>query len=64
MSENEQIENRSKLVISSVALLFCLVWALIGESDLKIVAVSIAFYCFLKAGIETEMSERASHGSH
>ena len=30
MSENELTVNKSKLVISSVALLFCLVWALIG----------------------------------
>ncbi len=64
MSENELTVNKSKLVIASVALLFCLVWALIGESDIKIVAVTIAFYCFLKAGIETEMSARELHGAH
>ena len=64
MNENELTINKSKLIISSVALLFCLVWALIGESDIKIVAVAVAFYCFLQAGIETEMSARAAHGSH
>lgn len=64
MSENELTMNKSKLVISSVALLFCLVWALIGEADIKIIAVTIAFICFLKAGIETEMSARAGHDSH
>lgn len=64
MSENQLIKSKNSLVISSVALLFCLVWALIGESDIKIIAVTVAFVCFLKAGIETEMAARAEHGSH
>lgn len=56
--------NKIKFTISSVALVFCLVWALIGESDIKIVAVSIAFMCFLQHGINMEMSAREMDGSH
>ncbi len=64
MSENELTKSKNSLAITSVALLFCLVWALIGESDIKIIAVTIAFTCFLKAGIEVEMNARAGHDSH
>jgi hypothetical protein len=65
MSHNEELtKNRSKFIVSAVALVFCLVWALIGEADVKIVAVSISFIAFLKYGIATEMSYLAGHGSH
>ncbi len=56
---NDLVKNKTHLAISSVALLFCLVWALVGEADIKIVAVAITFIYFLKSGIETEMSARA-----
>ncbi len=60
MTHNQElIKNKVHLVLSSVALIFCLVWALVGESDIKIVAVTLAFIYFLKSGIETEMSARA-----
>ena len=64
MTNNEFTANKTKFAIASVALAFCLVWALIGESNIKIIAVAISFICFLKAGIETEMSARALHGGH
>ena len=65
MTHNEDYtNNKTKFAISGVALIFCLVWALVGESDIKIVAVSIAFMFFLQYGIATEMSAREMDGSH
>ena len=56
---NELDTNKTHFAIAAVAFLFCLVWALVGESDIKIVAVGLSFMYFLKSGIETEMSARA-----
>ena len=65
MSHNEDLtNNKTKFSIAAVALVFCLIWALIGEADIKIVAVSIAFMYFLKYGIETEMSAISQNSSH
>ena len=65
MSHNEEFtNNKSKLVISTVALLFCLVWVLVGEADIMIVAVSIAFYAFLKYAVATEISYIEGNDSH
>jgi len=57
-SNQEHINNKTGFALSSVALLFCLVWALVGEADIKILAVSISFMYFLKYGIATEMSAK------
>lgn len=54
---DEQNKHRSRLSIAVVALVFCSVWALIGEADIRIAAVTIAFMSVLKAGIDKEMSE-------
>jgi len=56
--------NKIKFSIAGVALVFCLIWALVGESNIKIIAVSIAFMCFLQHGIAVEMSAREMDGSH
>ena len=65
MTHDQDLNNNiTKFVISSVAFAFCLVWALIGEADIKIVAVGITFMYFLKYGIEVEMSAIAANGSH
>lgn len=65
MSRNEEfINNRSKLIISTIALLFCFVWALVGEADIKIVAVTFAFTLFLKYAVATEMSYLVAEDSH
>ena len=65
MAHNEALtNNKIKFTLSTVACGFCLVWARIGEADIKIVAVSIAFMCFLRHGIATEMSAISSDGSH
>ena len=65
MAHNEElVNNKIKFTLSAVAFIFCLIWALIGEADIKIVAVSVSFMCFLKYGIETEMSAISNDGSH
>lgn len=63
-ANQDYTNNKIKFTIAGVALVFCLVWALIGESDIKIIAVSIAFMCVLKHGIATEMSAREMDDSH
>lgn len=64
MTAREHLNNKAEFVISSVALVFCMVWAMVGESDMKIVAVTISFIFFLKSGIATDMSERELGGHH
>ncbi len=60
MTQNKElIQNKVHFVLSSVALVFCLIWVLVGESDIKIIAIAISFIYFLKSGIDTEMSARA-----
>jgi hypothetical protein len=53
---------QAKFVISTVALVFAVIWAIIGVSDLKIVASTLAFIFFLRYGIATEMQGHS--GSH
>ena len=60
----EYTNNKIKFTIAGVALAFCLVWALIGESNFKIIAVAITFMCFLQHGIAMEMSARQMDDSH
>ena len=65
MTHNQELSNNiTKFVISTVAFAFCLVWALIGEADIKIVAVAITFMYLLKYGIDMEMSSIEANGSH
>ncbi|MDF1880277.1 hypothetical protein JHD50_02985 [Sulfurimonas sp. MAG313] len=65
MTQNENfIQSKTKFVLASVAFIFCLVWAFIGEADIKLVAVSIAFMCFLYHGINMEMCAREMGSSH
>ena len=63
MTHNEELTgHKIKFTIASVAFVFCTVWALIGVSDIKIVAATVAFICFLKAGIEMENCANEAHG--
>jgi len=64
MTNNDLTKSKTHLVLSSVALIFCLVWALTGEADIKILAVAVAFIYFLKSGIETESIQRALSSHH
>ncbi len=51
--------DRAWFIGFSVALLFGLIWAAVGASDLRIVFVTVAFTLFLHAGVRMEMSARA-----
>ena len=53
---------QAKFILSAVALVFAIIWAIIGVSDIKIIASTAAFIFFLKYGIETEMANH--HASH
>jgi hypothetical protein len=63
MTHNEELTgHKTRFIIASVALVFCTVWALVGVADIKIVAVTIAFICFLKSGIEMEVCANEAGG--
>jgi len=65
MTHNEELTKyKTRFIISSVAFLFCLIWALVGEADIKIVAVTLTFSCFLFNGIKLEQSAISAGGSH
>ena len=64
MTNSDLEKSKVHLALSSVALLFCIVWALVGEADIKIVAVAVAFMYFLNAAVRTEDISRALHSHH
>ena len=64
MTNHDLVKSKMHLVVSAVALVFCIVWALVGEADIKIVAVAIAFMYFLKSAVQTEDIHRALHTHH
>lgn len=51
--------DRAWFIGFSVALLFGLIWTAVGESDVRIIFVTVAFTLFLHAGVRMEMSARA-----
>lgn len=55
------VANRTWFVIFGVVMLFAVVWAVVGDSAMKIVFAGAAFILFLRAGINFEMSERKLH---
>ncbi len=60
----DYVTNRSWFIAYSVALFFGIVWAILGESDMKLVFITAAFILFLRSGIKTEMSARALCTDH
>lgn len=63
MTHNDELTgHKTRFTIASVALAFCTVWALVGVADIKIVAVTAAFICFLKSGIELEVCANEANG--
>lgn len=56
--------NRSWFIVFSVALVFSIVWTLVGESSMKLVFTAAAFILFLRYGVKTEMSARALCEDH
>ena len=64
MTNNDLILSKTHLAVSTVALAFCIIWALIGEADIKIIAVTLAFIYFLKSAVVTEDTKRALESHH
>lgn len=63
--ENAYVRSRSWFIVFTVALLFGIVWSILGDNNMKIVYVTIAFMLFLGAGVNMEMRARALHkGDH
>jgi hypothetical protein len=58
----DYVTNRSWFIAFGIALLFGIVWSMVGESSMKLVFVTVAFILFLRSGIRTEMSARALAG--
>ena len=55
-------KDRNWFIIFSVALVFGIVWSMIGDSGLKLVYVTIAFALFLHSGVTMELN--AHHAAH
>lgn len=58
------VTNRSWFIAFSVALVFGIVWAMVGESSTKVAFVTAAFILFLRSGVKMEMSARALCTDH
>jgi len=48
----------------SFAMLFAIVWAILGESNIKMLFVAVTFILFLRAGVNYEMTSRALNDHH
>ena len=57
-------KSRVLFVLASVGFIFTLIWALIGENNLKMLAVFVGYACFLYRGIDYEMNIRAQNTHH
>ena len=45
-------------IVFGIVMLLSIVWTVLGESNLKIVFITLAFIGFLRAGVNLEMSAR------
>jgi len=57
-NQAQYVTDRSWFIVFSIALIFGFVWTIVGESNLKIVYITIAFIFFLNAMIKMEMTSR------
>lgn len=55
------VTDRSWFIVMSIALIFGIVWTIVGDSLTKVVFVTVAFAFFLNAMINMEMSARKLH---
>jgi hypothetical protein len=60
----DYVTNRSWFIAFGIALVFGIIWAMIGENSMKLVFVTVAFALFVRAGVKTEMSARALCKGH
>lgn len=63
MMKQSQID-KNWFVIYSVMLVFGLVWTMVGESNMKIVFVTVAFGLFLYSGIKMELNALHAKKAH
>ncbi len=65
MNQTVQI-NKNWFVVYSIAFLFGIIWAITGESDVKVVYITLSFVLFLRSGIILEKSviEADAHHGH
>lgn len=61
---HDYVVNRSWLIFFGFAMIFALVWAIVGESHLKVPFAAAAFLLFLRAGVMTEASARKLDAGH
>ncbi len=54
----QYVTDRSWFIVFSVALIFGLVWTMIGESAVRVIFITAAFIFFLNSMIEMEMTSR------
>ena len=48
----------------SFAMVFAIIWAILGENDIKILFIAVTFTLFLRAGIKYDETERALNTHH
>ena len=48
----------------SFAMIFAIVWAILGDSTVKMLFIAVTFVLFLRAGINFEMTSRALNDHH
>ena len=65
MNNNVQV-NKNWFTVYGIAFLFGIIWTMIGESDVKLIYITLSFIYFLRAGIILEKSsiEASDHGGH
>ncbi len=68
MATQEQIAQHSNdkvmLILSSLALVFGIVWLVVGDSNVKLIYVTLAFAAFLHALVTSEKSGIALSDAH
>ncbi len=64
VTEDDLITDQNWFFGLSFAMVFALVWVIIGESDVKMLFAAITFVLFLRAGVNYETTSRALSDHH
>ncbi|RLA72940.1 MAG: hypothetical protein DRG24_01555 [Epsilonproteobacteria bacterium] len=56
--------NKNWFTVYSIAFLFGIIWTMIGESDVRLVYITLSFILFLRAGVILEKSSIEAQGEH
>jgi len=62
--QDQYVTDRSWFIVFSIALVFGIVWTIVGESSTKLIYITVAFALFLNAMINMEMTSRKLHAGH